>query len=451
MNSSSTGASAGTPVSDYWLANRGILFLASCIALIVTAMSFAIRGDIMGDLSTNFNLTKEQVGAIAGPAFWGFTLAMVIGGPLCDFLGMGRLMFLAFFGHLIGILMTIFATGFWGLYGGTLAIGLANGFVEAACNPLIATLYPDEKIKRLNLFHVWFPGGIVIGGLISYAISQMQLGGQQHGWQIKMATMLLPLAIYGLMFFGKKFPATERVAAGVSNAEMFRECFRPFFLLFAFCMILTAVTELGPGQWIPNILTVTTGASGILFLVWQNGLMAIGRTFAGPLVHRVSPSGILLGSAVFSLIGLYLLSTAKSAGPAWIAVTIFAIGVCFFWPTMLGNVSERFPKTGPLGLAVMGGIGMLASSFAQPIIGRRYDEVAAQTAGLTMEQYKAMGDKIPVEALAAGGAAGLQQLVILPLILIFIFGGIFLYDKSRGGYRREVLIQSPEAEKSPVA
>jgi hypothetical protein len=445
VSSPSTGAAAGTTVGDYWLANRGILFLASCISLIVTAMSFAIRGDIMGDISTNFSLTKEQVGAIAGPAFWGFTLAMVIGGPLCDVLGMGRLMFLAFVGHLTGILLTIFATGYWGLYGGTLAMGLANGFVEAACNPLIATLYPDEKIRRLNLFHVWFPGGIVIGGLISYAITQMGMGGVEHGWQIKMGTMLLPLVIYGFMFFGKKFPQTERVAAGVSTVDMFKECMRPFFLLFAFCMVLTAVTELGPGQWIPNILTVTTGASGILFLVWQNGLMAVGRTFAGPLVHRISPSGILLTSAIFSLVGLYLLSTAKNAGSAWFAITIFAIGVCFFWPTMLGSVSERFPKTGSLGLAVMGGIGMLASSYAQPVIGHRYDEVAAQTAKLTMDQYKAMGDKVPVEALAAGGSAGLQQLVILPVILIVIFGAIFLYDKSRGGYKQEVLAQSADS------
>jgi NADH:ubiquinone oxidoreductase subunit 6 (subunit J) len=367
---------------------------------------------------------------------------MMFGGPLCDVLGMGRLMFLAFVGHAAGILLTIFAGGFWGLFYGTLAMGLANGFVEAACNPLIATLYPDQKISRLNLFHVWFPGGIVIGGLISYFISQMGLGGTAHGWQIKMATMLLPLIIYGFMFFGKKFPATERVAAGVSTGEMFKACLNPFFLLFALCMVMTAVTELGPGQWIPNILTVTTGAAGILFLVWQNGLMAIGRMFAGPLVHRISPSGVLLASAIISLAGLYLLSQAKSAGMGWIAVTVFAIGVCFFWPTMLGNVSERFPKTGSLGLAVMGGIGMLASSYAQPVIGHRYDEVAAQTANMTMEQYKAAGSNVPVEALAAGGAAGLQQLVILPVILIVIFAGIYLYDRARGGYKQEVLAQN---------
>jgi fucose permease len=444
-------------------------------------MSFAVRGDIMGDLGTHFSLTKEQIGSIAGPAFWGFTLAMVIGGPLCDVLGMGRLMIFAFIGHAVGILLTIFASGYTMLWGGTLAIGLANGFVEAACNPLVATLYPDEKIKRLNLFHVWFPGGIFIGGLLSYAISQMGLGGAEHGWQVKMGLMLIPLAIYGVMFMGKEFPPTERVASGISTGDMFRACLRPFFLLFALCMIMTAVTELGPGQWIPNILTVTTGSAGILFLAWQNGLMAVGRTFAGQLVHRISPSGVLLGSAIFSLLGLYLLSTASSAASGWIAVSVFAVGVCFFWPTMLGSVSERFPKTGSLGLAIMGGIGMLASSYAQPYIGKRYDEVTnkealvyvkASTSPIIQEAFKkaqaesagndevaagkavqaAAGDKAATDDIksewtkvqAKGGSAGLQGVVILPGILILIFGAIFFADKARGGYHQEVLTGSDE-------
>lgn len=472
-------------VSDYWRARRDRLFLASCISLIVTAMSFAIRGDIAGALGAQFALNKEQVGAISGAAFWGFTLSMLFGGPLCDAIGMGRLMALAFVGHLLGIFMTIFAGGYWGLYAGTLAFGLGNGFVEAVCNPLIATLYPDQKIKRLNLFHVWFPGGIVIGGLVSYAITEAGLGasaggGAGHSWQIKMATMILPLIIYAFLFFGQKFPATERVAAGVSSSEMLRACFaNPFFLLFVVCMVMTATTELGPGQWIPNILTVTTGAAGILFLVWQNGLMAIGRMFAGPLVHRLSPSGILLLSSIFALIGLYALSIATTPASAWIAVTIFAIGVCFFWPTMLGNVSERFPRTGSLGLAIMGAIGSLASGYAPQYMGKQSD-ITAGTEALAYVRTTSLGDvkakfeeekkkpdvteeaaaiatlkatsnanpevfKVANAAEAKGGGAALRSIVALPAILIFIFGGIFLYDKSRGGFRQEVLHQDANA------
>jgi len=441
----------GSLSSDYWLARRDQLFLASCVALIITAMSFAIRGALIQPLGDQFGLSKEQIGWVVSTAFWGFTLAMVIGGPLCDVLGMGRLLTIAFIGHLVGIVGTIFSNSFSSLFLSTLAFGLANGFVEAACNPLIATLYPDQKIKRLNLFHVWFPGGIVIGGLTAYAITELGLGGKEHGWQIQMASMLIPLAIYGLMFLGKKFPVTERVASGVSTGEMFRACLHPLFLLFVICMLMTAVTELGPQQWFPNILTLTTGVQGILFLVWITGLMAIGRMFAGPIVHNMSPIGLLIGSSLFAALGLFLIARAETAPVAFGAATLFAIGVTFFWPTMLGVVSERFPRTGALGLAIMGGAGMLASGLIQPIIGNTYDTVAAQRAGMTMEQLKAAGASVPPEALAAGGRAALQQVVILPIILLVIFAAIYLYDKARGGYRREVLVQDQGDPEKGVA
>ena len=433
-----SGSVAG--VSDYWLARRDQLFLASCISLIVTAMSFAIRGDIMNTLHDQFNLTNEQMGNITQMAFLGFTGAMIIGGPLADVLGLGRLMLLAFLGHIAGIFLTIFASGYSMLFLGTLLMGLGNGFVEAACNPLLATLYPDQKIRRLNLFHAWFPGGIVIGGVISYLITQANLGGT-HGWQVKMGIMLLPLAIYAFLFMGKKFPATERVASGVSTSSMFKECLRPFFLLFVACMLMTAVTELGPQQWFPSILSRTTHIEGILFLIWITGLMAVGRQFAGPIVHRISPVAMLIASSAFAAVGLFLISQAQSAAPAFIAATLFAIGVCFFWPTMLGVVSERFPRTGALGLAIMGGAGMLASGYIQPIIGKTYDSVAAQAAGITLAEYQAKGGKVADQFLAAGGAAALKQVVVLPIILIAVFTAIFLYDKARGGYKQEVLNQ----------
>ena len=267
--------------------------------------------------------------------------------------------------------------------------------------------------------------------------------------------MLIPLAIYGFLFIGKKFPQTERVASGVSTGQMFKECLRPFFLIFVACMWLTAATELGPGQWIPNILTITTGVAGILILCWINGLMALGRNFAGPIVHRVSPVAVLTGSAFFSAIGLYLLSQAKDGMSAGIAATVFAVGVCFFWPTMLGTVNERFPKTGSVGLAVMGGCGMLSSAIVQPLIGKTYDAGTAAGAGgadklaaLQAAAKAAAADPKAVADLnaaqAAGGQAALHLLVILPVILVVVFGVMFLYDKSRGGYQKEILVQDQE-------
>ena len=306
-------------------------------------MSFAIRGDIIAQLGKQFTLTNEQLGLITGTAFWGFAITTIIGGWLCDVVGMGRLLALAFVGHTIGILTTVFAASFGAsnvfmtLFLGTLAFGLANGLVEAACNPLIATLYPEEKIKRLSRFHMWFPGGIVIGGLLAYAITQAGIGGADHAWQVKMLTMVVPLVIYGFMFFGKNFRKQSDRPPEFSMADMFKACVTPLFLVFLVCMVFSSATELVTGQWTPTILSVTTGASGILILVLINGLMAIGRAFAGDIVHRISPVAMLIGSASFSAVGMFLLSKASNVPSALIAAVIFAVGVvssgrrCWEW------------------------------------------------------------------------------------------------------------------------
>jgi MFS family permease len=433
-------------------AARSRLFFASCLALVVTAMSFAIRGDIMDQLGTQFALSKEQVGTIAGTAFWGFTLSIVIGGPLCDALGMGRLLRLACLCHLAGIATTIGAgfmpptveqlakheptAAFWMLFVGTLLIGLANGCIEAACNPLIATLYADNKAQKLNHFHVWFPGGIVIGGVLSYLVGQWLAAGNvlantpAHAWQVKMALMVVPAILYGALFKGVQFPPTERVASGTSGGQMIAACFRPLFVLMLLCMLMTAATELGPNQWIPDILTSTAGVSGILVLVWINGLMAIDRQFAGPVVHKLSPTGMLLMSSVLGAIGLYSLSVANSDIAVFAAATVFALGICYFWPTMLGFVAERVPRSGALGLALMGGAGMLSVSAVLPIMGGIYDEkiAAAKQSGLAEAAAK-----------AAGGAATLQDVVVLPIALAVVFTLLYLGDRRAGGYRAEKL------------
>src|SRR5258706_4025516 len=285
--------------------HAGRLFNASCVALITTAMAFAIRGGIMSQLGREFHLSAEELGWVVGTAFWGFTLAMVIGGSLCDIVGMGRLLAIAWIGHVAGIVLTIYATGFWSLFISTLLVGLANGCVEASCNPLVASLYPDDKTTKLNLFHAWFPGGLVIGGLVVYFLEKLHLG-----WQVQIGTMLLPTAIYGIMFIGQGFPQTERVTSGISTADMFKECLRPLYLFMICCMFLTAATENGTNQFITFLLE-SSGVPSILVLVWITGLMTVVRLFAGPVVHRVSPPGMLLISAVFSVIGLVFLSMAQ--------------------------------------------------------------------------------------------------------------------------------------------
>jgi predicted MFS family arabinose efflux permease len=406
--------------------NAKRLFLASKIALIVTAMSFAIRGGAAGAWATQFNLTHEQVGWVNGAAFWGFTLAMMFGGPLCDALGMGRITAFAFVGHVGGILLTIFAWNFWSLYCGTLLFGIANGSVEAACNPLITTLFPNDKTTKLNHFHVWFPGGIMIGGILSYFMGKAGLG-----WKPQFATMLVPLAIYGILFMSQSFPKTERVQRGVSTGSMWAACFHPLFLLMVACMLMTATTELVPGQWIPDILT-NAGVAGILVLAMINGIMAVGRQCAGTFVHRISPIGMLLCSTVLSALGLYAMSHA-SGGMLFAAAAVFALGVCFFWPTMLGYTNERFPNTGALGLSIMGGAGMLCVNFMLAVAGNNIDKGVALRipAGQTKESLAAAADGTDLHSIWMNiqGAAGLHTLgriAVLPVILFVVFLALYV-------------------------
>lgn len=374
--------------------------MASCLALITTAMTFAIRAR----LETVFGpegvgLTLEQIGYAFTPAFFGFTLAMLFGGPLVDFLGIKKITWIAFIMHAIGIVWTILADSMSSLFLATLFVGIGNGMVEAALNPLIASMYANEKTKMLNRFHVWFPGGIVIGSIVGWFIMDV-LG---LDWQVMVATLFIPVIIYGALFFGQKFPVTERVQMGISNKKMFSSIGKPLFLFMVLCMFLTAASELGTTQRIESLLKQSV-AVPLLVLAFINGIMALGRLFAGKVVHKLQPAGMLLYSAVFTFIGLWLL-TITSGEMTFVAAAVFAIGVTFFWPTMLSFVAEYLPETGALGLSIMGGAGMFSVSLVLPVMGSLMDNASA------------------IEAL--------RTMSILPAILIVFFLGLTLYMKKR--------------------
>ena len=364
-----TTAPASTPPP----VNRSRLFLGSCLALIATATAFAVVGAIMNALKAEFVLTNAQVGWIGGAALWGFTVSMVVFGPFVDAIGMKRLIWLACLSHTVGVLTMIFATGFTMLFIGALVIAMGNGLVEAVCNPLVASLYPNNKTVKLNQFHVWFPGGIVIGGLGAYLLDQVGFGL----WEAKLALILIPAIVYAFLFAGQLFPETERVTSGYSTAEMWKACLvNPLFLLLLVCMMMTASLELGPNRWVPAVLEAG-GIAGILVLVYINGLMAILRYRAGDVVHRLQPTGILLASAIVSGLGLLWLSYAETTVMAFAAATVFAVGVCYFWPTMLGVVAERNVAGGALALALMGGAGMAAVGLiTSPLMGDIADQYA---------------------------------------------------------------------------
>ncbi|MFH0755813.1 MAG: MFS transporter [Bacteroidota bacterium] len=391
--------------------NKSLLFNASCTALVVTALTFATRAGMIGDWQEEFTLTAEQVGWIVGTAFWGFTLAMILGGPLVDVIGMKRIIYVAFSFHVAGIILTIIAGGFWSLFFSTLLIGVANGSVEAATNPLITAMYVDDKTKKLNKFHVWFPGGIVIGGLLVFFLSKMG-----YGWRVQMAAMLIPTLAYGLFFMRAKFPKTERVSAGFSYKDMLRAVVSPLFIFMALCMLLTASTELGSNQWMTALLENVMekeGLNSILLLVWISGIMALGRSMAGPIVHRLSPSGVLLGSAIFAGLGLYLLSISDGYW-SFGAAAVFAVGITYFWPTMLGFVNENIPKSGALGLAIMGGIGFLGGAIAQPVLGKIYDM-----------KLESLGDHL------AAGSATLRTVILLTVVLTVAFAFLFIKQRKK--------------------
>jgi MFS family permease len=326
------------------------LFFGSCVALVATSVAFATVGAIMLALKREFVLTNAEVGWIGGAALWGFALSQVVFSPLADTLGMRQLLRLAFVGHLVGTVTMIAAGGVWTLFGGALVIAMGNGLVEAACNPLVATLYPDNKTVKLNQFHVWFPGGVVIGGLAAFGLDAIGVGA----WQVKLALILVPTLAYGALLLTQPFPETEGVQAGVSMGEMFKAALTtPFMWLMLLAMAMTASVELGPNRWVPAVLEAG-GMPGILVLVWINGLMAVLRYRAGPVVEQLSPTGVLLASAVLSGLGLLGLSVWGQGVATVAAATVFAVGVCYFWPTMLGVVSERVPRSGALGLGLMG-------------------------------------------------------------------------------------------------
>ncbi len=404
--------------------NQKRLFIAGCLALLVTAITFAIRAKIEGVFTDDYGLSKEQVGRAFGPAFWGFAVAMFAGGYFIDIVKTKTVIWMAFGMHLIGIVLLLMAKDYTSLFISNVFIGLGNGSVEAACNPLVTTLFPNKKTKMLNRFHVWFPGGIVIGSLLASVI----MDEFNLPWQVLVSMLFIPLAIYGFLFFGQKIPETERVSTGVSYKEMMRnigapititiaviimilvatvpsftinfDSATPFIIIGAivllivlegrlvnkitllfpfvfFCMLLTASTELGTTQWI-NALLAKNGIGPMIILAVVTGIMAVGRFFAGGLIHRLNPTGVLIGSASFSLAGLWLLSIASGPVMTVISAAVFAVGVCYFWPTMIGVASEYVPKSGALGMSILGGAGFVATSMVLPIMGKSIETAGPQ-------------------------------------------------------------------------
>jgi MFS family permease len=396
------------------MTNSNRLFYGSCFALITTAFSFSIRAGILPQLAETFSLSGQQLGFINSMWFLGFPISMILGGLFYHTIGPKKIMQVAFLTHTLGIVLTIFSGGYTGLLVSTLLIGIGNGCTEAACNPMIADANEGKRMNTLlNRFHMWFPGGIVLGSLISLLMTSLDLG-----WQAQIWIIMIPTLIYVYLFFGQEFPKPkmEKVA---SIGENFKAMLSPLYLFILGCMALTAISEFGPQQWTTLILS-DSGAHPMVILALITGLMAIGRYFGGDIVSKFDQTGVLLGSAILTAIGIFLFST-QTGGMVYVAAIFFALGVCYFWPNMIGFVAEKIPLSGALGMSIVGGMGMFSSSIFQTIIGGWIDSSTAEQAALGLT-----GTALDL----AAGQQTLTNMVSFPVILIVLFTILYFWQRN---------------------
>jgi MFS family permease len=425
--------------------DRQKLFIISLMALFTAGLSAALRASIAGDLQVNYldemDLARStiMIGEILGVSFLGFAFTLFFASPLLDAVGMSRLLMLSGLCFVGGTAAVIFADRFataenvyWYLWSGMLLSGVGWGLVEGTINPLTTSLYPDDKTNKLNILHAWWPAGLIVGGLAGIGLGSLGLN-----WKYQFALVVIPALVYGWMLTGTRFPQTERAAAGISMRDMLMEIWRrPSFFLWLGAMLLTAASELAPGQLVDLVLTRTVGMQGILLLVYVSGLMFVMRHFSSPVVRVLTPVGLMWCSCLLAAIGLYLLSIADSPVSGMFAATVWGLGVCFMWPTMLATASERYPRGGSFFIGLMGAAGAVSIHFVLPELGSIFDRAKQEFAG-GIEAFSALqGDELDA-ALSYASQTTFQSIAILPLILLVVFGIVWWRDGTRGGYQTE--------------
>lgn len=381
-----------------------MLFWASFFTLIAAGMGFAVRGGILGDWGRQFGFTQTELGFITGQGLAAFGVTIIFFSFFSDVLGYGVLMVIAFIFHALSMALTLAAPfafvhygkdgAFWCLYLGAWAFAFGNGTCEAVINPLTATLFPQNRTHWLNILHAGWPGGLVLGALVNLGLNQLpSMGMETVGWQIRWGIVGAPMLLYGLMMIGRPFPKSEAHASGLSIGSMLLTIFAPILLFLFLIHAMVGYVELGTDSWIQNITETVlhNETTALIAFIWTNVLMFTLRFFAGPIVHKISPIGLLFGSAVLGTLGLVMLGLpiTNSAAMWLVAVTIYGVGKTFYWPTMLGVISERYPRGGALALGISGGIGMISAGFlGGPIIGYQQDYAAStELKSLSQQSY----------------------------------------------------------------
>jgi MFS family permease len=469
--------------------NAQRLLWAGFMAILAAGVGFSIRGGILGAWGAQFGFTQSDLGRITGGGLTGFGIIILLSALIADKVGYGKLMILAFVMHFLSAVVTLAATPlyqakvgidpiaakhvayqclFWGMF--MFAIG--NGIAEAVVNPLVATLFPKNRTHYLNILHAGWPGGLILGGLAS----TVMVGKVR--WEIQMSLFLIPVVLFGLMCLGQKFPRSQASQHGVSFGAMLAEFAAPMLLLLLFIHALVGYVELGTDSWIGSITgsIMADPQKGLMLFVYTSGLMFVLRFFAGPIVHRISPLGLLFVSGILGAVGLTMLGSAQSVAMCVLAATVYALGKTFLWPTMLGVVSDRFPKGGAITIGAIGGVGMLSAGLlGGPGIGYKQDYFASeylkQQSAATYEAYKSdsknsflifpeiqgldgakkaaliskpeaeltpkekMEKPLVVAANLEGGRKALKVTAAIPLTMAVLYLGLILYFKAKGGYR----------------
>ena len=475
--------------------NNTKLLIASFLTIFVAGFGFAVRGGLLLEWGSEFGFTQTELGQITGGGFVGFGLVILIASLFLDRFGYKPFLLLAGALHVLSVIVTVAATFVYSgaidtnpdaaragaylcLFWGVFIFAIANGICEAVVNPLVATLYRDEKTHYLNILHAGWPGGIIVGALLGVALI-----GRVH-WEIVLALYLVPTLIYVLMMVGERFPMSEATAAGVRFGEMIREFAAPMMIFLLVLHVCVGYVELGTDSWIANIMDTVLGGVGLFILLYTALLMFVLRFFAGPIVHRINPLGLLFASSVLAVIGLYALGSFATAVTVMVAATIYGVGKTFFWPTMLGVVSERFPRGGALTLGAVGGVGMLSAGLlGGPGIGYLQDRYASEhlqmNAPAVYEEYRAEGtnrflffpavqgldgsragpvmekakdfsivltpdEQAVRDASFYGGQSALKATAVVPAFMALGFLFLIVHFRRTGGYRQIVLSPAPD-------
>lgn len=396
--------------------NSRTIFLASFLTIFAAGVGFAVRGAILNDWADQYGFTKTDLGTITGGGLVGFGIVIIISSLFLDKVGYKPILMLAFLLHLLSAVLTLAATPVYNsmgqgatfacLYWGMFLFSIGNGLCEAAVNPLVATLYPRQKTHYLNILHASWPGGLIAGGLLAYCFCGGEPAVKKLPWEIPMGMFIVPVLLYGLMIATKKLPESEAAAAGVSTGQMLAQFASPILLLLLVIHAMVGYVELGTDSWITNIMENVVKENAIVLFMYTSALMFVLRFFAGPIVERINPLGLLCVSGVLGYVGLTMLSKADAIGAAFVAASVYALGKTFLWPTMLGVAGERFPRGGAIVMGTMGGIGMLSAGLlGGPLIGYKQDYYASENlktaSSQTYDRYKAEGENRPLPIVPA--------------------------------------------------